>query len=532
MSGAGDSTTRVMGHLELMAGFSRTGTQRAGEVATIGARVNEAMGAYNQSVDPDYRIAGDGEPVLALGVGLERIDSFAGDIAERLRSADTLKVTFEMATAAAAARFTITANLDRTASDLALAQLTSSFDSLDSIRGGKEDGLVSVEDLKWAAEHATDPQTRAAAVWLLAHRAVVSALDIAAQNVATANGDNKISRSDVQAYGERQRAYRVMVDNFAAFDAARTGKTDGKVSQADLLRMAYPPYSAELRDAARVLASDPRGLNQYTSFGDQIAGVYDLDSVAKSYGERRLPLPAKPRDPITGAVCSAAGFYSLLGWADLVAAAAGGDGGGVLAAASSTVGTTATEAVYSNAVKVISAEIPGATPANAAKLVKLKVVSGAVAKVAGPGLGVAVVATAIDSVCRVTDPSRRNWGRVATIAQLAPPTGTVPAPMPGTTSTTTSTSTSTTTPTKPTLTPTGSAANAGSPDTDESADADVSPVPTGTTSTVPDGLLTSGSTPIPPFTTRPRPVSDGLLTSGSTPIPPFTTRPRPVPASG
>ncbi len=56
------------------------------------------------------------------------------------------------------------------------------------------------------------------------------------------------------------------------------------------------------------------------------------------------------------------------------------------------------------------------------------------------------------------------------------------------------------------------------------------PIPPFTTRPLPSstGRSTSGSTPIPPFTTRPLPSSTGRSTSGSTPIPPFTTRPLPI----
>ncbi len=439
MSTATDKSTRVKGHLDLMVGFSRAGAQRAADVTDVGVRVSSALADFNGRVGADYRVHGDGEPLLALGFALADIDSFVGDIAERLRKADALTISFDMVFAAVAPRMRTAADLGRTASDLATGMLDSSFDALDVIRGGDADGIVSVSDLRWAAEHEADPQTRAAAVWLLAHRAVVDAIDIA--DAQTLVADQRISKGDVDAYKERQVAYRVMIDNFAAFDAARDGKLDGKVSRADLLRMTYPPYPEELRTAARALADDPRGLKMFTTYGDQVAGVYDLDQVAKTYGEARLPLPAKPRDPITGAVCNVASFYSLLGWVDLVESAYDLDAEGVYLAAPSTVGTAATSAVYSRAVKVISAEIPGATAAGAAKLVKLKVVSSAVVKIAGPGLGVTAAATAVDGICRATDPKRKSWGKVAPIPQAAPPTGTTPSPSPspGTTTTVPST---------------------------------------------------------------------------------------------
>ncbi len=501
MSTGTDRCTLVKGHLDLMVGFSRVGAQRASGLADAGARISGALDGFNDRVGADYRVHGDGEPLLALGFACGDIDSYVGDIAERLRKADTLTVSFDMAFAAIAPRMRTATDLGRTASDLATGVLDSSFDALDNIRGGGVDGIVSVGDLQWAAEHATDPRTAAAAVWLLAHRAVVDAIDLA--DAKTQVADQRISKGDVDAYKERQAAYRVMIDNFAAFDGAREGKLDGKVSRADLLRMTYPPHPEELRTAARALADDPRGLKMFTSYGDQVAGVYDLDQVAKTYGEARVPLPAKPRNPITGAVCNVASFYSLIGWVDLVGSAYNADGEGVYRATPSTVGTAATRAVYTHAVTVINAEIPGATAAGAAKLVKLKVMSTAVAKIAGPGLGVTAAATVIDGLCRATDPKRRTWGSVVPIPQVAPPTATIPAPSPGTT--VAPTAPPTTRPITPPITP------PTTPSTTPPTTAAVTPA-TSVPSRTPPVTTTSSSTP----STNAASVSTS--TSTSTPI--------------
>ncbi len=426
-----DGSTRVMGSLDVMTKYSTVGAQRADELRRHGAWVSQAVAAYNHVVDERYRVGRDGEPVLALSVGLNDVDTFVGEIAQRLRQADTLSISYDTALEAVRARFGTAVDLDRTASDLATGLFLEAFEKLDNIQGGKTDSVVSIRDLKWAASNATDPNTRAAAVWLLAHRAVLQAIDAAnqpgvvqpGQQIA---GDGSITKADLATYQERQRAYRVMIDNFAVFDGAREGKLDGKVSQNDLRRMAYPPYPEDLREAARVLANDPKGLNGYTAFGDQVAGVYDLDTVAKTYGEARLPLPAKPRNPVMNAVCGVAGFYSLLGWVDLVGAVATNDRETALNALTSTVGTKALEKGGVRAGEKIAAAIPEATAKQAARLATAQAATKTLVKVVSPGAPLTAAATAIDLACRATDPSNKTWGSVTPAVPYTgqPPTGT------------------------------------------------------------------------------------------------------------
>ena len=481
-----DGSTRVMGNLDVMTRYSTVGAQRAEEIGRHGAWVTQTVTAYNQRVDKRYRVVRNGEPVLALSVGLNNIDTFVGDIAQRLRNADTLSISYETALQAVRARFGTAADLDRTASDLATGVFVDAFDTLDNIRGGKADSTVSIDDLKWASKHATDPNTRAAAVWLLAHRAVLESIDTANQTEPVLPGqlrfgDGRITNADIVTFQQRQRAYRVMIDNFAVFDGAREGKLDGKVSQNDLRRMAYPPYPADLREAARVLASDPRGLHGYASFGDKVAGVYDLDTVAKTYGESRLPLPAKPRNPIINAVCGVAGVYSLVGWADLVIGIYDHDPEKSVNALPTTVGTTAIAIGGKQVGKKIAAAIPAATAKQAARLATAQIATKALAKVASPGVAFTAAATGIDLACRVNDPSTRTWGSVAPIWQYTsqPSTGT----------TTTSTPT---TPTPSTLAP---KLTATSVPTATKTNQPKGGQPTSPIGTVPTGTVPTGTEP-------------------------------------
>jgi hypothetical protein len=360
-----------------------------------GRKVSEAIAECNARNDSPYVISGNGEALIDLGDALLELDSFVGDIATRLKAADTGTITLEIAQAVVGSHLVIATVLEREAGEITLATIQANFGLLDSIKGGKSDGAISINDLKKAANDPTNPQLAAAAQWLLDHPEVRKAIDVANADPGAAT-DNRISRADVERYLSQRVAYQIVMDNFAVFDGANGKKPNGKLDRAEVEKLAKTSKDPAVRAAAQMVLDDPRVFAGHVTGGDGTAGPYDLDDVAKQYGEPKLPLPTKG-NPLRTAVCGTAGVFSYVGWLDLAndVANLGSTKGSTLAAHSATtVGTGATGIL---AKQVIKRELVTGTT---------KIVASGATRVLGTP--VAIVATGVDLVCRAT--GGHDWG--------------------------------------------------------------------------------------------------------------------------
>ncbi len=405
-------SSRVLGRLDEMTAFSGRSELRAEDIATYGLRANAAIDLFNSLAESQFQVwTTAAEALVGLGHALNDLDSFVSEIAGLMRTADSGVISLQVAEKAVGNHLGVSSNLERTANDLATATLAEHLDYLDTIQDGYHsgiaDGKVSQNDLREALKRNPDAALASAIRWLLAHPKVFKSIDTNhAYDSVTEDGrvlrmvsdfeDDLVDLDEIRNYEARRQAYRTVIDNFEAFDSAATGKLDGKVSGADFRVVVTGNYSVAAKRAAQFLLDNPNGMNGYLHYKDDIAGLYDLDRVAKSYGEPRRPLPPQ-NTGLRQAVCGVAGYYSYLGWADLVL-----------------------EGNPNNALQEAGARSLGlaAVTTSSAKAAK----SFSVAKVVvGGNVYIGVAATVVDGVCRFTDPNAVTWGKIKPL-KSDPPT--------------------------------------------------------------------------------------------------------------
>ncbi len=406
MSGATGHSTRVVGRLDLMTDFAGRSERRAEDISTFGIRVNTAVAAFNTLAESSFQVQTlAGEALIGLGHSLNDLDSFVSEIAGLMRQADSGAISLDVAKTAVGHHLVVAANLERTASDITTAHIREHVGYLDAIRNHAPDGVISMKDLRAAAEQSDDPRLAAAARWLAKHPKVFQNIDLSTSKTwATEDGrmihstyswaDGGIDLKEIQQYETRRAAYRIVVDNFDTFDSAATGKRDGRVSAVDFRLIGSGGYPVELKRAATFMLENSEGMNGYLKYGDELAGLYNLDEIAKSYAEPQRPLPPQ-KNGFRDAVCGVAGYYSYLGWADLVL-----DGNPSNALQSAGAGTAGFVATATTSAKV-------AKSFQAAKLV------------IGGNVYIAGAATVVDGVCRLTKPAG-NWGTIKPLPYVPP----------------------------------------------------------------------------------------------------------------
>lgn len=151
----------------------------------------------------------------------------------------------------------------------AIERLRDGWNTIDNRAGsgGSRDGIVSDDDLEWAAENLTG-DTAAAVRWLLDHPDIFRALETAAHHtdylraegpvIRTSGGDAKLSLADVDAWIHQLDAWATLLPYMPAIDVARHGgDVDGTLSKADFeafLDDARLP--ADVRAAAQAVLDD------------------------------------------------------------------------------------------------------------------------------------------------------------------------------------------------------------------------------------------------------------------------------------
>ena len=209
----------------------------------------------------------------ALGRTLADVDRFVGappdDPDPWLReAADTLRN--EAADLARRLRMVIFGGPEINAGLLALDHVRANFATIDN-RGGAEgegDGIVSRDDLEWAAAH-LDADTAAAARWLLDHEDFFGSVETASDNDdylaaggtefgGARDGDGKLSLDDIAAHSSKLETWATLVPYMAAIDiAAHGGDHDGVMSRNDFESfLEDQDLPAEVRQAAQRVLDD------------------------------------------------------------------------------------------------------------------------------------------------------------------------------------------------------------------------------------------------------------------------------------
>ena len=168
----------------------------------------------------------------------------------------------------------------------AVEQLRDEWSTIDSRggAGGSPDGIVSRDDLEWAAAHLSG-DTTAAARWMLDHPDIFRALETAAQKTdylraegpATRRdgGDDKLSLADVDAWLHQLDTWATLIPYLPAIDVARHGgDVDGTLSRADFEAfLAGAGLPSDVRAAARAVLDDE-------AFHQPDDGLLSWDNVA------------------------------------------------------------------------------------------------------------------------------------------------------------------------------------------------------------------------------------------------------------
>ena len=246
---------------------------------------------------------------------------------------------------------------------------------------------MSAKDVETASLISKDPKVRASAAWLLEHHDVWLAIDVADAR-SLASPDGKVTAKDVARYMRQRAAYQVFSTNIAVFDDPDPRKRDGKVSRNDIERVIKTSADPNLRAAAQYLLDDERVLNNHVSFGDRVAGRYDLSKVASRYAEPKSPLPLQ-KNWVRDIGCGAAKQFSYLAYLDMVDKVLEGD-------------LTVIEDAEQNYVQRVALD-------HVATAATREAVKKSAATLASPQF--AAAATVIDGVCRITEP-RKDWGTV------------------------------------------------------------------------------------------------------------------------
>lgn len=379
--------TKVMGVLDNMDEYATLSARMGDDLEYAGRRVGNAIETFNQSSEPSYNVGNSGVSLAVLGDQVREIDSFVKSIADALRQADTDTISIKMGSVATDRILYDAVALERAAGDIALFYLLKDFAAFDAINDGKSDGIVSAKDIETAALISKDPKVRASAAWLREHRDVWLAIDVAdARPLATPDG--KVTAKDVARYMRQRAAYQVFSTNIAVFDDPDPKNRDGKVSRNDIERVVKTAADPNLRAAAQYLLDDERVLNNHVSFGDQVAGRYDLSKVASRYAEPKSPLPLQ-KNWVRDIGCGAAKQFSYLAYLDMVDKVLVGD-------------VTVIDDAEQNYLQRFALDHVAATATR-------ETLRKSAATLASPQF--AAAATVIDGVCRITEP-RKDWGTV------------------------------------------------------------------------------------------------------------------------
>jgi hypothetical protein len=397
---------QVMGILDQMREYSTISARMGDALIDEGIIVDRALTQFNANTEAAYNVGNCGSLLATFGAQVHDVDHFVTAIAEELRKADSGTITNQMEANAARAILPGAKSVERMAGDVAMICLLTEFESFDSVKNGKSDGRISMKDVERVAKDSNDPIKRAAAAWLLSHKEVLTALDRA--DSPTDTTDNRISREDIARYLIQRAAYQVMEDNRKLFDAATTGKSDGKISRKDIEHVAITSTDPDIVAAANYLLNDSRTLDDQAVEGDQIVGRYELEKVANKNGEP-VPREKVQVSALRKVGCGAAKEMSYIGYADMVIKAAKGESllvDGSKDVAKKIVGRVAADTATDLTLK------------GAANLTQAEARKRLLAKTLAKGLGpqVQLAATAVDGVCRLTEPDTSS-GKIKTKKQ-------------------------------------------------------------------------------------------------------------------
>ncbi len=406
---APSTSTRVLGQLDAMSSFASRSAIRAEDITTFGIRAATALAEFNQATEPAFRVHSTAaDALIGLGAALNDLDTYVSQIALALRNADTGTISQPIAAAAVEPRLDMITELERGANRATTALLKDNFDFLDTLSGGADNGKLSIGNLQHLAGQTDKPELAAAAAWSLEHPMVLPNMDTEARtNWVGENGklistaypseDYLIELNEILDYERRREAFYTLTDEFGAVDsgdALGRGANDGKISEGELHKVQMDAtFSPDFRSAAGLLRHNNNALNGFLSNNDDTAGRFDLDEVAKLYTDPRSPLP-KRKTNLHKVICNTSGFYSYLGWADLVR------DGNPLSPTQYAAGKRLRTQQKAAKIAFDSAKASGVT----------------VARVVGTGNAyVAVPSTAADTYCRNNNPDTKTWGNVKPI---------------------------------------------------------------------------------------------------------------------
>lgn len=378
---------RVMGVLDAMINYAFISAQMGDDLDHTGRVVSRVIQHFNSTSEPTYRVGDCGPSLSVLGEQVTQVDSFVKSIADALRKADTSTISMSMGADVTGPMLAEAAALERAAGDVALFYLLRNFSTFDAMRNGRSDGTISMRDIEAAAIASKDLKIRASAQWLLEHREVLRAID-EADDRKLAGPDGEITAKDVARYMKQRAAFRVFSENIALFDDPDPNARDHKVSRGDIERMVKTSTDPNIKAAARYILDDHRVLNGQVTFGDRLAGKYDLSNVAKRYAEPKSPLPLQ-KNWVRDIGCGAAQQFSYLGYIDMVSK--------VLEKDPTVIFDIEGEVIQETTLRLL---IETSTRESAKR---------SAAVMASPQF--ALAATAVDGLCRVTEP-RKNWGTV------------------------------------------------------------------------------------------------------------------------
>ena len=307
-------SSKVLGVPDLMEDYAEISLRMSDDLGRSGNSVSHAITAFNDRTETRYQVIDCGPGLTGLGDEIATIDSFVRAIALGLRAADSTSISFKLGAYAVDAILETSKDVERLAGDVALSSLLSQFDLFDKAKDNKRDGVVSIKAIERIAESSKNPTQRAAAAWLLDHRKVLEAID--RSDSVDNTSDERITKKDINRFLKQRAAVQVMNDRFDEFDSATTGKTDGKISRQDIEKVRSDSKDPVVRAAAKTLLDDERALNLNATYGDQIAGKYELEKVLNQNGEPTPPM--KPQTNVLRDVtCGVAGELSVLSYVDL-----------------------------------------------------------------------------------------------------------------------------------------------------------------------------------------------------------------------